>query len=393
MPGEHRGIARLVRLLQGIVVKIEKVSASVLAARSESPLVFGIGKFDQFSMVLVEVTSDEGVIGLGEAISRRGAAMTAEAVESLLTDVVVGEDPRNVEGLWVRMVEHLRKWGHTAGVVMEAISGIDIALWDLAAKSYGIPVWQLLAGAGRSSVPCYASSVYIADVDTMCSEALEQKARGFQCLKVKIGRSANHGGMAADIAALTAIRETVGPEMSLVVDANGAYQAAEASRVATSLDKLDIRWFEEPVPPDDVEGYRRLRSTTAVPLARGETDFGVFTLGPVIAERLIDVVQPDVARCGGITGARQLAYLTYAANLAFAPHTGFSGGVSQLAALHVAAAAPTLYRLEYMFIDNPLREIFVSGYPVPVDGVLEVPTGPGLGYELDRGKVDRYRVH
>ena len=199
--------------------------------------------------------------------------------------------------------------------------------------------------------------------------------------------------MAADIAALTAIRETVGPEMSLVVDANGAYQAAEASRVATSLDKLDIRWFEEPVPPDDVEGYRRLRSTTAVPLARGETDFGVFTLGPVIAERLIDVVQPDVTRCGGITGARQLAYLTYAANLAFAPHTGFSGGVSQLAALHVAAAAPTLYRLEYMFIDNPLREIFVSGYPVPVDGVLEVPTGPGLGYEFDRGKVDRYRVH
>ena len=260
-------------------MKIKKVSASVLAARCESPLVFGIGKFDQFSMVLVEVTSDNGLIGMGEAISRRGAAMTAEAVESLLADVVVGEDPHNVEGLWVRMVEHLRRWGHTAGVVMEAISGIDIALWDLAAKSYGMPVWQLLAGAGRSSVPCYASSVYIADVDTMCSQALEQKDAAFECVKVKIGRSADHGGMAADIAALTAIRESVGLEMSLVVDANGAYKGAEASRMATSLKKLDVRWFEEPVPPDDVDGYRRLRNTTDVPLARGETDFGVFTLG------------------------------------------------------------------------------------------------------------------
>ena len=104
-------------------------------------------------------------------------------------------------------------------------------------------------------------------------------------------------------------------------------------------------------------------------------------------------MQPDVARCGGITGARQLAYLTYAANLDFAPHTGFSGGVSQLAALHVAAASPSLRSLEYMFIDNPLREIFTSKYPVPVTGVLEVPTGPGLGYELDREKVDHYRVH
>lgn len=373
-------------------MKIRSVTAKVLAASPENPVVFGIGRFDSFSMVLVEVRGDDGLVGYGEAISRRGAAMTAAAVEDLLANVIVGEDARNIEGLWVRMVDQLRRWGHTAGVVMEAISGIDIALWDLLGKAEDRPVWQLLAGAGRLAVPCYASSIYISDISTMCAEAAEQQEQGFGCIKVKIGRPAADGGSAADLRALAGIRETVGSDLVLVVDANGSYQASEALWIARAMEGLDIRWFEEPVPPDDVAGYRRLHGMTSVPLACGETDFGIFTLAPLITERLIDVVQPDVARCGGITGARQIWTLTYAANLAYAPHTGFSGGLSQLAALHVAAAAPTLLALEYMFIDNPLREIFLEGYPQAEKGLLRAPSGPGLGLELDSAKVARYTV-
>lgn len=373
-------------------MKIESVHARLLEASPDTGVTFGMGLFNTYSAVLVEVRSDSGLVGYGEAMARRGGQMTATAVEKLFTDVLVGEDPRNIEGLWVRMVDRLRRWGHTAGVVMEAVSGVDIALWDLVGKEEGRPVWQLLAGAGRTQVPCYASSVYIDEVSVMCDQAYEQQQRGFTRLKVKIGRTDDAGGSMADLAALSAIRDTVGPAMSLVVDANGAYDCADAIRMARAMEALDIRWFEEPVPPDDLAGYERLHQMTSVPLARGETDFGIFTLRDVIARRLIDVVQPDMARGGGITGARHVYSHTYAANLAFAPHTGFSGGLSQLAALHVAAAAPTLLALEYMFIDNPLREIFVGGYPSAVDGHVSVPGGPGLGLEMDEEKLDRLTI-
>ncbi len=371
-------------------MKISAVEARVLEATPDHGVTFAAGAFNTYSAVLVEVRSDDGIVGYGEAIARRGGAMTAAAVESLLAETLLGRDPRDIGRLWTEMVDQLRVWGHTAGVVMEAISGIDIALWDLVGKSEGRPVWQMLYGAGRQHVPVYASSVYIADVDTMCKQALEQRDRGFSRLKVKIGRPDDEGGATADIAALSAIRETVGSGLQLVVDANGAYSAADAIRVGRALEELDVRWFEEPVLVDDTAGYERVHSMTAVPLARGETDFGVFTLGKAIERRLIDVVQPDIARCGGITGAHQVYTLTYAANLDFAPHTGFSGGLSHLAALQVAAAAPSLLCLEHMFIDNPLREIFVGGFPEPASGLLEVPSAPGLGLPLDHDIIERF---
>lgn len=373
-------------------MKIESVKATLLEATPEAGVTFGIGAFNTYSMVLVEVRSDEGHVGYGEAIARRGGRMTATAVDALLADVLLGADPRNIEGLWVTMVNQLRRWGHTSGVVMEAVSGVDCALWDLVGKAEGKPVWQLLAGAGRQRVPVYSSSVYISDVKTMVKEAVEQQERGFGRLKVKIGRTPEEGGQSADLQALTAIREAVGDGLVLVVDANGAYDAADAIRIGRRMEALDIRWFEEPVPTDDLAGYERVHAMTATPLARGETDFGLFTMKDVIERRLIDVVQPDLARCGGITGARHVWTLTYAANLAFAPHTGFSGGLSQIAALHTAAAAPGLLCLEHMFIDNPLRDIFVGGYPVARNGYLETPTGPGFGVDLDMEQIDRYSV-
>ncbi|NUL46055.1 mandelate racemase/muconate lactonizing enzyme family protein [Cellulosimicrobium funkei] len=361
-----------------------------MEATPDAGVVFGAGDFNTYSMVLVEIHDDSGHIGYGEALARRGGAMTAVAVESLLSPVLLGQDPHNIEGLWVKMVHQLRPWGHVSGVVMEAVSGVDTALWDLVGKIENRPVWQLLAGSGRREVPVYASSVYIAGVETMVREALEQQERGFSRLKIKIGRKPNEGGQNADLTALRAIRQAVGDDLILVVDANGAYDAADAIRMGRAMEPLDIRWFEEPVPMDDLGGYEQVHRMTSTPLARGETDFGIFTMRPVIEQRLIDVVQPDLGRCGGITGARHIWTLAYGHNLAFAPHTGFSGGLSQLAAIHVAAAAPSLLALEYMFIDNPCREIFIGGYPQAENGHLAVPEGPGLGLALDLDKVQRY---
>lgn len=359
-------------------MKITSVKARVLAARPSRPVEFAIGIYDTFTCVLVEIHAD-GAVGYGEAIARRGPQMTKTAVEALLAPVLVGQDPIHVEGLWQLCLNRLRRWGHSRGVVLEAISGVDIALWDLVSKAQGRPIWQVLHGAGRPAIPCYASSVYMKDLDAMCREAVAQVERGFRAVKVKIGRSQEAGGVRADIESIRRIREAVGPDVELMVDANGAYDAATAIRVARGLEPSSVAWLEEPVPPDDLDGYARVHAMTSIPLATGETEFSVFGFRELASRRLVDILQPEVARCGGITGARQVATLAFAHNLGLAPHTGFSGGVSHLAALHLAAAAPVLTTYEYMFIDNPLVRIFVEGFPEPKGGVLPVPGGPGSG--------------
>jgi D-galactarolactone cycloisomerase len=366
---------------------IESVDADVLVGKPDRGVQFAIGRYDEFSLVLVTIRTDTDLVGYGEAIARRGAKMTAAAVSSLLSPVLVGADPANIGGLWMKMFDQLRRWGHAGGVVVEAMSGVDSALWDIAGKAAGLPVWRLLHGTGRERVPVYASSVYIDADDVMVAQAQEQVAAGFRAVKVKIGRDTADGGFRADISAVAKIREAVGANIDLMVDANGAFDAATAIRVGRALEDLDVTWLEEPVPPDDLDGYRRVRSMTSTPLAAGESIFGAIGFDSFIREGLIDYVQPDLGRCGGMTAAIQISALGFAAHRLMAPHTGFSGGLSQLAALHLAAAVPELFALEYMFIDNPARELFIDGYPDVENGMLQTPQGPGWGLELDLERV------
>lgn len=373
-------------------MKIVNVTARVLRARPGRAVVFAAGKYPEFSAVLVRVDTDDGITGYGEAIARAGAEAARAAVESLLGPVIIGADPANIEGLHRLMVSQLRRFGHAGGVVIEAVSGIDTALWDIAGKAAGRPVRDLLFGAGRQQVPVYASSVYIDTAEVMVAQTKEQADAGFTTIKLKSGHAPRGGGKHADVAKIAAIREAVGPDIELGVDANSAYDAADAVWVARRFEELDIAFFEEPCHPDDIDGYARVRAQSAIPLAGGETLFLSYGFSEYLRRGLLDVVQPDVARCGGITGARQVATLAQAHRMRFAPHTGFSGGISHLAALQVAAAAPELWLLEYMFIDNPLQQIFAGGYPRPVNGMIAVPDGPGLGLELDLDAVDRYTV-
>ena len=374
-------------------MKIESVRARVVEARPERGVRFSIGRFDVFSFVLVEVRVADGLVGYGEAIARYAPEVVRTAVEALFAPILIGEDARDIGRLWVAMIERLRRWGHHSGIAIEALSGVDIALWDVVGKAQGQPVWRMLYGTGRSSVPVYASSLYIDTPEQMAAQATAQVDRGFRAIKAKIGRSPDDGGARADVESLGAIRDAVGRDIELMVDANGAYDAATAIQVARALEPLAIAWFEEPVPPDDLDGYRRIHSMTTVPLAAGESVFGPFGFRSLIADGFVDYVQPDIARCGGITAARQIAALVYTYNRALAPHTGFSGGLSHLAALHIAAAAPAMKALEYMFIDNPAREIFDhGGYPQPHDGLIDVPEASGLGLDLDHELIDRLTV-
>jgi L-alanine-DL-glutamate epimerase-like enolase superfamily enzyme len=376
-------------------MKITAVTCTPLAARAPRPVEFSIGTYTTFYAGLVQVTTDEGVTGVGECIVRRAPEVVATIVDRLLAPLVLGRDPWDVEGLWDEMLALLRRWGHSRGFVVEAMSGIDTALWDLLARSVGKPLYKFLGGAGRERVPCYISKVYFDEIPRMAEEARAQVARGFRAVKVQIGWPASRGGDRADVATVRAIREAVGPDVALMLDANGAYDVGTAVRVGRQLEELDVTWLEEPVPSDDLEGYAHLRKVIRIPLAAGETEFGLFGFRDLIARGGIDILQPEVARLGGITPARRLWALAHTHNLRIAPHTGFSGGVAHLAALHFAAATPNLMTYEYMgtrYVENPLREIFTEPFPVPQEGTIPVPQAPGLGLDVDPEAVARYRV-
>ena len=373
-------------------MKIERITAHPLAGTVEKPLWFGIGAFPTFYATLVEVTADTGLKGVGECIARKAPRVVATIVEDMLAPLLIGRDPRDVGGLWEEMFAQLRRWGHSRGFLLEAMSGIDTALWDLLAREAGEPLYKALRGAGRERVACYASSVYIAEIDQMAEEARQQVQSGHRAVKVKIGRNEAMGGLRADIASVRAIREAVGPAAAIMVDANGAYDAATAIRACRELAPLDITWIEEPVPPDDVSGYELIRRSQMIPLACGESEFGLFGFRDLIERRAIDVLQPNVARIGGFTAALRVGALAHTHNLACAPHTGFSGGVEQLAALHLAGAIPNFMTYEYMFINNPLRDIFTAPFPAAREGMIDLPRGPGLGLEVDWDRVRQFEV-
>ncbi len=373
-------------------MKIASVKTHTLAGSLDKPILFGGGPFGTFYATFVEIRTDDGQVGFGECIARRAPEVTATIVDKMLAPVLIGRDPRDIEGLWDQMFTQLRRWGHSRGFVLEAMSGVDIALHDLLARAARLPLYKFLGGYGRDRVTCYASSVYFAGIKEMADEAAAQIALGHTAIKVKIGRPASLGGLHADVESVRAIRAAVGPKVDIMLDVNSAYDAATAIRVARQLEPMDIAWLEEPVYPDDVSGYELIRKSAGIPLAAGESEFGVFGFRDLIERRAVDVLQPDIARVGGFTGARRAAALAHAYNLAFAPHTGFSGGIAHLASLHLAATVPNFMTYEYFYAPNALRNIFTEPFPEPRAGSVPLPAGMGLGLDLDWDLVRRYEV-
>lgn len=373
-------------------MRIARFDTYVLEARLQKPIQFGVGPYSAFTATLVELTTDDGVTGIGECIARKAPRVTDRVVRDLLWPVVEGRDPQDAAGIWDDMFRQLRAWGHYRGFVQEAMSGIDQAIWDILAQSRGVPLYKALAGAGRERVPVYASSVYIADLDTMARETREQVGKGHVAIKMKVGRTPELGGFRMDVESVRVVREAAGPGVEIGIDVNGAYDAATAIRFCAAVEEHDITFLEEPVYADDIDGYEQIRRHTTIGLAGGESEFGIFGFRELLRRRALDIVQPDIARVGGFTAAMRLGALVHAHNVRYAPHTGFSCGVAQLASVHLAAAVPNLWKSELMFISNPLAELFTEPLPQPTAGVVTVPRRPGMGLALDKKKIAKYRL-
>jgi galactonate dehydratase len=347
------------------------------------------GDWPSLDIVVVEVRTDAGIVGWGECLARTSSPAYAAAVETILKPVLVGRNPFETASLWRAMRGRLT--GRAGGMLVESIAGVDIALWDIMGKVAGLPVHRLLGGAGRRQILAYASSINWGDDARAEAETRDCLARGFRAIKVKIGQTPR-----AAIARAELIRKIAGPEIRLSVDANWAFDLDEATQVGEALAALDYWWFEEPIVPEDIDGYRRLRERTKVRLAAGESDFVATQARDLIATRSVGVIQPDVARAGGITETRRIADLADAFHVAYAPHVGWSGAICAAASVQLAAAQPNFLVYECMIFANPLREDLltrrVGSFQDLVDGHAAVPEGPGLGVEIDRDALARFTI-
>jgi galactonate dehydratase len=347
------------------------------------------GSFGTISIIVVELRTDEGLVGYGEGLARYAPRAYKTLVDELLAPRLLGEDPFDAGRLWHKMFRAFT--GRSGGVLMEAIAAVDIALWDLMGKALGKPVSKLLGGMGRSRVHAYASSIAWASDEVAVDQTKKALKQGFDLIKVKIGGPAD-----AAIRRCRLIRETAPAKVRLAADANWAFDYDDAVKVARALADLDYYWFEEPIVPEDLDGYRRLRAQVPIRFAAGESEHTAAGAAPLISSRAIGLIQPDVARSGGITETRNIAGLAAACHVGYAPHVGASGAVCAAASLHLAAAMPNFVTFECMVFKNPLRERLTKtpvGDPdTLVDSTAEVPAGPGLGVEIDFDVLERYRV-
>lgn len=369
---------------------IAAVRAHPLRAVLETAQRTSQGDWPSLEIVIVEVETRCGLVGVGECLARRGAAGYARFIADVLAPKLVGRSAHDRRALWGAMRGTLT--GRTGGMLIEAIAGIDIALWDLAGKAAGQPVWRLLGGAGRREVVAYASSLNWGDDARAERELAAALARGFRQVKVKIGKPAE-----AAISRVRMLRRLAGDKVMLAVDANWIYDADEAMAVGRALADAGYAWFEEPIHPDDHAGYRHLRRHLPIRLAAGESDFTAGDSASLVEDRTLGLVQPDVARSGGITETWRIAEHAALHHVAYAPHVGWSGGVCAAASVHLAAAAESFLTFECMVFDNPLRQALT----VPVvgdvgvlsaDGTLAVADSPGLGVALSREALARHLI-
>jgi D-galactarolactone cycloisomerase len=330
---------------------------------------------------IVEITTDEGLTGVGPC-SFGSASLDLGAVASLVdhafAPMLVGEDPHRIEYLWDKIYYGaiVRVHGNRSmGVAI--LSGVDIALWDLKGKALDAPIYELLGGAVHDPVYAYASSIYWGTPEDTAAQARRFVDDGFTAVKMKVGLDWRN-----DVECLAAIRDEVGGDVDIMVDANECYTRHLALKVGRELEKHDVLFFEEPLTPDDVEGHRFLAERLEVPIATGENMYTRWAFLPYLQQGAIHVVQADASRTGGISEARKIFELAAAFHQHSAPHT-FSDVLTVAASLHLCASQPNAIILELDRTYNPLQVELARNPLVVRDSHVELPTGPGLGIEID----------
>jgi galactonate dehydratase len=341
---------------------------------------------DRTAIVIIEIRTDAGIVGIGECLGRFGSTAYAKAVRQLFLPKLLGKSPLAAVDLQLDM--RRAHSGRAGGMTGECMSGIDIALWDIMGKIAGLPISALLGGGIGKQVPCYGCSVpWTTDESKVKGVVDRAKVGGFTMIKVKFG-----GPLKEGVRHLELVRKLAGDDMQLSADANWDFSLGDAVPLGHAMAALGYVWLEEPLPPEDIDGYRKLRDMVSVPLAAGESDYNGWHASQLIASRAISFIQPNVTRSGGITETRRIYDLAHLNHVAYAPHNGGSGIVCDVATLHLAAAAPNLYMVESVWSADPFKSDLGSikrSSDRLSNGMVSVPDGPGLGLDLDWDLVRR----
>ena len=352
------------------------------------------GQVRTFDAAILRIETNDGVVGWGEGKNAAGSAGDYGALVHMLNHEVgpqlIGRHAGDISVIWETLYNGVRgglaaSSGHAMpqiarrGMTVAAISAVDIALWDILGKSLGLPVWQLLGGRKLDRMPAYASGGWAA------ADAIGDQLKsyidngGFKAVKMRVG--AMDGAPHVSAARVRAARDALGPNVNLMVDAHGTYTVADAKRFVHLVADCDLAWFEEPLIADDKAGMAEVRAAGSVPIATGESEATRYAFRDLAVLKSADIFQPDPAFCGGISEAMRIGTIASAFNLRLAPHL-WAGAPCFFAGLHVCAASPASFTVEYSLGANPMIHDLVEESIEVCDGMIAIPDRPGLGFTI-----------
>ena len=356
----------------------------------ESQNTIGIGRLTKRDAVIVKVRTEDGLIGYGEAHHGRNPGAVANIVNTTMSNLVTGMDATDVAGIWTKVYKaQIASHGMGAGSVI-ALSGVDMALWDLRGKATGWPLYKLLGGSSKP-IPAYAGgggSLGFGELGALVDEVQALLGKGYRAVKLRLGQ-----GPEQDLERIATVRDTVADDIAILTDANAAYTLEDARRVMPSLPALDVEWLEEPFPGHDIRSYEVAAGYSTTPLALGENAYTRFEFTKYIESGCIRVLQPDVGKCGGVTEIMRIAAAASAWKVPVHPHGGVTG-LDLAAGIHVLAAIDNGGYFESSEGHNPLRsEPFTSEpYEIGEDGCVRPLEGPGIGLEVDEDFIAAHPV-
>jgi galactonate dehydratase len=324
--------------------------------------------------LFIKIFTDEGIYGVGEG---SGWPRVVETAIHDLKPLLIGEDPFRIEQLWQKLFVAMMGHGMTGVVGGGALAAIDMALWDIKGKALGVPVYELLGGKLRDSVRLYAHA-------HTPERAQELVDRGFGAFKT--------GGVTDPLAKIEAMRAALGPDIDLMVDIHGPpwLTTADAIRMGQALEEFDLLFYEDPVAPENIEAIARVSAAVNLPIAAGERHAHIWGVRELIEREVIDVVQPDTGRAGGLMQMKKIAAMAEAHYITFAPHDGSLGPVAEMAAVHLCATLPNFLILEHLEDDVPQRYEVMQPQPTIVNGFMQVPDAPGLGIDIVEEAIAHY---
>lgn len=373
-------------------MKIVSVEAIVLKDTLDKSFYFSQWSYSERKICLVKVTTDTGLVGWGEGY---GPADVLSAGVKYLTQYVIGANPLQNEVIWETLYRRTLDYARR-GILMAAVSAIDVAIWDLKGKALGQPVHELLGGKKRDILYPYATGLYFREeenlAEALAQEASEYKDLGYKAIKMKVGMTIEE-----DIVHVKAVRDAIGPDVKLMVDSNHAYNLKEAIALSKAIEPYDISWFEEPISPEFYEQHSELRSATSIPIAGGECEYLRYGFHQLLKNKALDIIQPDICACGGITEAKKIATLASTYGVEVVPHS-WGTYIAISAAVHFVANLESIpgrmsmpeFMIEHDRTSNDLRDLITLPSFKIENGELIVPDTPGLGVEIDEEKLQQY---